>query len=170
MTAIAQQDTGMITGQVLDGSGSAIPAATVVLIQTDTNVRTTVNTNADGLFVATPMRIGTYSISVETRGFKKSVRDGVSLRVQDRLRIDFRLEIGELSESVTVTSEAPILQSETSSLGQVIATKPVSELPLNGRNFIQLIALTPGCLHPAAQQFALSGFSYRDQREPDSEQ
>lgn len=145
---LAQQDTGMITGQVVDSSGSAVPSATVALVNSATNVKTTVNTNSDGLFVATPMRIGVYSISVEARGFKKSVRDNVGLRVQDRLRVDFQLEVGQISESVEVTSEAPILQSETSSLGQVIASKPVSELPLNGRNFIQLIALTPGAYIP----------------------
>ncbi|MFN7923306.1 MAG: carboxypeptidase regulatory-like domain-containing protein [Bryobacteraceae bacterium] len=146
--AVAQQDTGMITGSVLDSTGSAVPSATVSLVNTGTNVRTTVTTNADGLFVATPMRIGVYTISVEAKGFKKSFRDNIALRVQDRLRVDFALEVGELTESIMVTSEAPILQSETSSLGQVIATKPVSELPLNGRNFIQLIALTPGAYIP----------------------
>jgi hypothetical protein len=144
----AQQDTGMITGQILDATGSAIPSATVLLVNTGTNAQTSVSTNSDGLFVAAPLRIGAYSITVEARGFKKSVRDNITLRVQDRLRIDFRLEVGEVSESVDVTSEAPLLQSETSSLGQVIATKPVSELPLNGRNFVQLIALTPGAYIP----------------------
>jgi len=145
---MAQQDTGMITGQVLDATGSAVPGATILLVNAGTNVRTSVVTNDDGLFVATPLRIGIYSITVEARGFKKSVRDDLALRVQDRLRVDFQLEVGEVSESVEVTSEAPLLQSETSSLGQVIATKPVSELPLNGRNFIQLIALTPGAYIP----------------------
>jgi hypothetical protein len=148
-TAIrAQQDTGMITGIVLDGTGSAVPGANVQLVNMATNVRTAVTTDSDGLFVATPLRIGVYSVSVEAKGFKKAVRDMVTLRVQDRLRVDFRLELGEVSESVSVTAEAPLLQSETSSLGQVIATKPLSELPLNGRNFIQLIALTPGAYIP----------------------
>ena len=144
----AQQDTGIITGQISDATGSVIPSATVVLVNTGSNVRTTVETNADGIFVATPMRIGVYSITVQAKGFKKSVREGVTLRVQDRLRVDFQLEVGEVTETVEVTAEAPLLQSETSSLGQVIATKPVSELPLNGRNFIQLIALTPGAYIP----------------------
>src|SRR3989442_5061989 len=147
-TMYAQQDTGMITGQVLDATGSAIPLATVLLVNTGTNVQTSVSPNSDGLFVATPLRIGVYSITVEAKGFKKSVRDNITLLVQDRLRIDFRLEVGEVSESVEVTAEAPLLQSETSSLGQVIATKLITELPLNGRNFIQLIALTPGAYIP----------------------
>ena len=145
---LAQQDTGMITGQVSDATGAAVPGAVVQVVNMATNVGTGVVTDNDGLFVATPLRIGVYSISVEAKGFKKAVRDNITLRVQDRLRVDFRLEVGEVTESVQVTAEAPLLQSETTSLGQVIATKPVSELPLNGRNFIQLIALTPGAHIP----------------------
>src|SRR5947207_132909 len=144
----AQQDTGMITGQVLDATGSAIPSAKVLLVNTGTNGQTSVLTNNDGLFVAAPLRIGVYSVTVEVKGFKKAVRENITLRVQDRLPLDFRLEVGEVTEYVQVAAEAPILQSETSSLGQVIATKPVTELPLNGRNFIQLIALTPGAYIP----------------------
>jgi hypothetical protein len=144
----AQQDTGMITGQVMDATGSAIPSARVLLVNTGTNVQTSVLTNSDGLFVAAPLRIGVYAVTIEAKGFKKSVRDNIALRVQDRLPLDFQLEVGDVTESVQVVAEAPILQSETSSLGQVIAVKPVSELPLNGRNFIQLIALTPGAYIP----------------------
>src|SRR5436309_10764010 len=144
----AQQDTGIITGVVTDRSGSAVPNATVTLLNTGTNTSMSVTTDNDGLFVATPLRIGSYTIAVEARGFKKSVRENILLRVQDRLRIDFELEVGQLTETIEVTAGAPLLQSETTSLGQVIATKPVSELPLNGRNFIQLIALTPGAYIP----------------------
>ena len=149
VVGFAQQDTGIITGVVTDQSGSAVPECHPgSLLNTATNTSTTVKTDNDGLFVATPLRIGTYTISVEARGFKKTVRENVLLRVQDRLRIDFSLEVGQLTETIEVTAEAPLLQSETTSLGQVIATKPVSELPLNGRNFIQLIALTPGAYIP----------------------
>ena len=144
----AQQDTGIITGVVTDPSGSAIPNAAIVLVNVGTNARTKVTTDEGGLFVATPLRIGTYTISIEAPGFKRSVQEEVVLRVQDRLRIDFKLEVGQLSDTIEVSAEAPLLQSETTSLGQVIATKPISELPLNGRNFIQLIALTPGAYVP----------------------
>ena len=148
VSCYAQQDTGTITGVVADPSGSAIPKAAVRFLNTGTNTATTVITDSEGLFVATPLRIGNYAISVEAPGFKKTVREDVLLRVQDRLRVDFRLEVGQLNETIEVTTEAPLLQSETTSLGQVITTKPVSELPLNGRNFIQLIALTPGAYIP----------------------
>src|SRR5205823_4319806 len=103
---------------------------------------------ADGIFVATPLRIGTYSVAVEAKGFKKAVRDGIRLNVQDRLRVDFRLELGDITQTVEITAEAPLLQSESTSLGQVIETKRVLELPLNGRNFIQLIALATGAYIP----------------------
>lgn len=146
--SFAQQDTGVITGVVTDPTGSAVPNATVALLNTGTNTSTAITTDSNGLFVATPLRIGTYTIGVEARGFKKSVREDVLLRVQDRLRIDFRLEVGQITETIEVSAEAALLQSETTSLGQVIATRPVSELPLNGRNFIQLIALTPGAYIP----------------------
>jgi len=145
---VAQQDTGMITGLVTDSSGAAVPDAVVTVANRDTNISVKVTTGGDGIFVATPLRIGAYSVSVEARGFKKSVQDGIPLRVQDRLRADFRLEVGEITQTVEVTAEVPLLQSETSSLGQVMDTRRVAELPLNGRNFIQLIALTPGAYIP----------------------
>jgi hypothetical protein len=89
---------------------------------------------------------GVYAVSVELAGFKKETREGIVLRVQDRLRIDFKLEPGNLAESLTVTGEAPLVQSETSSLGQVIDASQIQGLPLNGRNFIDLATLTAGVI------------------------
>src|SRR5712692_3694315 len=145
---LAQQDTGMITGQVTDSTGSAVPDAVVTVVNRDTNIGVKVSTGNDGIFVATPLRIGLYSVTVEAKGFKKAVQDGIQLRVQDRLRIDFRLEVGEITQTIEVSAAAPLLQSESTSLGQVIETKRVVELPLNGRNFIQLIALATGAYIP----------------------
>src|SRR5215510_7458765 len=127
---LAQQDTGLITGQVTDPTGSAVPDAAVTVVNRDTNIGVKVSTGSDGIFVATPLRIGLYSVTVEAKGFKKAVQDGIQLRVQDRLRVDFRLEVGEITQTVEVVGEAPLLQSETTSLGQVIETKRVVELPL----------------------------------------
>ena len=143
-----QQDAASITGQVTDASGLAVANATVTVTNRDTNVSVRVATGQDGLYVATPLRIGVYKVDVEAKGFKKTVRDEIPLRVQDRLRVDFRLEVGDLTQTIEVTAEAPLLQSESTSLGQVIATRPVSELPLNGRNFIQLVALSTGAYIP----------------------
>ena len=144
----AQQDAASITGQVTDPTGLAVTNAVINVTNRETNVSLRVETGADGLYVATPLRIGTYTVDVEAKGFKKTVRDGIPLRVQDRLRLDFRLEVGDLTQTIEVSAEAPLLQSESTSLGQVIATRPVSELPLNGRNFIQLIALSTGAYIP----------------------
>lgn len=148
LTVSAQQDTGMITGLITDPAGAAVPGAKVTLLHKGTNISGAVVTDSEGFFSATPLRIGTYSVTAEAPGFKKALRDEVTLRVQDRLRLDFRLELGETTETIEVSAQAPLLQSETSSLGQVMSTKPVTELPLNGRNFIQLIALTPGAYVP----------------------
>src|SRR5262249_11247598 len=148
LNSFPQQDTGMITGEVSDSTGSAVPGASVTVTNRDTNVNTKVITGSDGIFVATPLRIGNYTVMVEAKGFKKAVRDGIQLSVQDRLRVDFRLELGDVTQTVEITAEAPLLQSESTSLGQVIETKRVVELPLNGRNFIQLIALATGAYIP----------------------
>lgn len=144
----AQQDAASITGQVTDASNLAVAGANVTVTNRDTNVSVRILTGQDGLYVATPLRIGVYKVEVEAKGFKKSVRDEIPLRVQDRLRADFQLELGEITQTIRVSAEAPLLQSESTSLGQVIATRPVSELPLNGRNFIQLIALSTGAYIP----------------------
>src|SRR5437667_8932268 len=100
----AQQDTGIITGVVTDRSGSAVPNATVALLNTGTNTSIRVTTDNDGLFVATPLRIVSYTIAVEARGFKKSVCGNILLRVSDRLRIAFELEVGQLTETIEVTA------------------------------------------------------------------
>src|SRR5262249_32014678 len=139
IAAFPQQDTGMITGELTDASGSAVPGAIVTVTNRDTNVTVKVVSGSDGIFVPTPLPIGLYSVTAEAKGFKKALRDGIQLNVQDRLRVDFRLELGDVTQTVEITGEAPLLQSESTSLGQVIETKRVLELPLNGRNFIQLI-------------------------------
>ena len=146
--SVAQQDTGMITGQVTDGNGFAVPAASVAVTNRDTNVGIKVVTGSDGIFVATPLKIGMYSLQVEAKGFKKALRDGIQIQVQDRVRLDFQLEVGDVTQTVEVQASAPLLQSESTSLGEVINQRSVAELPLNGRNFTQLIVLAPGAYIP----------------------
>src|SRR5581483_1570311 len=144
----AQQDTGIITGLVTDPSGLAIPGAQVIVTNRDTNLKLNVATGNDGIYVATPLKIGRYSIEVHAQGFARVVRDGITLQVQDRLRVDFQLQVGDVTQTIEVQASSPILQSETTSLGQVIASRSVSDLPLNGRNFTQLIVLAPGAYIP----------------------
>ena len=107
-----------------------------------------VKTGAEGSYTTPPLRIGTYSVTVEAPGFKRAIREALTLNVQDRLPVSFTLEIGDMQQSVEVNTDAPLLQSETSSLGQVIETKKMVDLPLNGRNFIKLITLSTGAYVP----------------------
>jgi hypothetical protein len=142
--ARAQVDTGSILGSVHDPSGAAVEGATLTITETKTNSVTSVKTNGAGDYIATPLRIGTYSVSVEFPGFKKETRSDVVLRVQDRLRINFKLEVGGRNEAVVVSGEAPLVQTETSSMGEVIESRQIEALPLNGRNYLDLATLTVG--------------------------
>ena len=90
------------------------------------------------------MRLGHYRISAAAQGFGTETRAGIELRVQDRLEVNFELQVGATTAEVTVTEAAPLLESETSSLGQVVEHKTITDLPLNGRNFIQLATLGAG--------------------------
>lgn len=135
-------------GRVLDASGATVPGAAITITNVLTNLRVTVNTDTNGDYIATPLRIGTYRLETEISGFKKTVQNGIVLRVQDRLRIDLLLEVGAVSERVEVTAVETLLQTQTSSLGQVFETRPIQDLPLNGRSYIQLITLAAGAFVP----------------------
>jgi hypothetical protein len=143
-----QQDTGVITGKVLDESGAPIANASVEIKNVGTGIASKVITSQDGSYTTPPLRIGTYSVTVEAKGFKRAIRDNLILNVQDRLPVSFTLPVGDVQQSIEVMGEAPILQSETSSLGQVVDTRKMVDLPLNGRNFIQLITLSTGAYVP----------------------
>ena len=112
-------------------------------------------TGADGTYATNPLRNGLYDVAAESTGFKTSVREGINLRVQDRLEIDFTLEIGDVTETVEVTAAEPLLQTQTSSVGQVMETRAIEDLPLNGRSYIQLITLAAGAFRSATAQFDL---------------
>ncbi|HYK89163.1 MAG TPA: TonB-dependent receptor [Acidobacteriota bacterium] len=141
---MAQVDTGTIVGTVKDATGAVLPNATIVITAVDTGIKTTVSTGAAGTYVATPLRIGEYTVAAEAAGFKTETRKNIVLQVQDRLRIDFELQVGDRTDQVVVEAAPPALQTETSSLGDVITSNQVTSLPLNGRDYTQLAALTAG--------------------------
>lgn len=143
---LAQVDTGVITGTVSDPSGAVIPGVKIVVTHVDTNMRTETTSNSSGFYSAPALRTGRYSVAVTANGFKPETRTGIDLRVQERLAIDFVLQVGASASEVTITAQAPLLESETSSLGQVVEARTIQDLPLNGRNFIQLATLTAGTL------------------------
>jgi hypothetical protein len=131
-----------ITGRVVDPSGAAVPGAVVGVKNIDTGIQTGVTTNAEGYYSIPLLPPGQYTIAVELSGFRSQTRSGISLDVQQSARLDFTLELGTLSESVEVRT--PIVDAQTSSLGHVIDNTRVRELPLNGRNPLELTRLTPG--------------------------
>lgn len=140
----AQVETGKIVGSVKDTSGAVLAGTAVTAIETQTNVEKTIRTNNDGEYVFTELKSGEYTVSVEHAGFKKAKQAPFKLDVNQVVRIDFVLNVGTISEEVVVTAAQPLVESETSSLGQVIEQSRVNDLPLDGRNFVQLAYLTPG--------------------------
>ena len=145
---MAQQDAGAIVGTATDPAGAVIPGITVSVINTATNMTTTLTTDQNGDYTAIALKIGTYRVEAQGPGFKKSVQDNIELRVQDRLRVDLRMQVGDVTEIVEVAGISPLLQTQTSSVGQVMETKTITDLPLNGRSYLQLIVLAPGAFIP----------------------
>src|SRR5882724_1696477 len=141
--AFAQTSAG-VKGVVTDSSGALVPGATIVVTNLDTGARRETATNESGVYQFPLLQPGRYTITARKQGFKQATRDGVQLELNQIAQIDFILTAGDVNETIEVQSSAPILESNTSSVGQVIETKAVSDLPLNGRNFAQLAILGPG--------------------------
>jgi Carboxypeptidase regulatory-like domain/TonB dependent receptor len=140
----AQVDTATIVGTVQDSSGAVVPGASVTATAVGTNIKTSTHTDNGGSYVIAPLKIGGYTVSVEAQGFKLETRSGVVLQVQDRLRVDFSLQVGAMTEAVNIAAEVPLVQTESSALGNVIGSRQISDLPLNGRDYTQLATLTAG--------------------------
>jgi hypothetical protein len=157
----AQTTSGSIVGTVTDPSGGVIAGASVTITNTDTGIAVKTTTDNAGNYVATPLQVGRYSVAVEAAGFKKSVRSDITVNVQDRIRADAALEVGAVTDTVQVEAEAPLLQTDTSYLGQVVDSQRIVDLPLNGRFFTRLAVLTAGTLPtaPGARDERTGGFS-----------
>jgi outer membrane receptor protein involved in Fe transport len=153
----AQQVTGDIVGTVMDINGGVVPNANVVVKNLGTDDTRTGTSNGEGEFTFTLLQPGLYSVTVDSKGFKSFVQSSVTLAVGERFRITALLEIGEASEKVFVTSEGPALQTDDSTLQAVVDSKAVEELPLNGRNFVQLAQLVPGANEGSSHSAASGG-------------
>jgi hypothetical protein len=140
----AQTTAGAIVGTVTDPSGAIIGGASITVTNVETGITTKATTDAAGNYVVTPLPNGKYSVAVEAAGFKRSVRSDIILNVQDRLRLDVALEVGAVTDTVEVQAAAPILETDTSYLGQVVDSQRIVDLPLNGRFFTRLAVLTAG--------------------------
>jgi hypothetical protein len=144
VTGLAQVDTGTVVGTIKDASGAVVPNATATATNVDTGIKTAVKSASDGNYVITPVKIGRYSISAEAAGFRTEVRQNIVLDVQQTIRLDFSLRVGSVTETTNVTGDAPLLDTQDASLGDVVASQQIEQLPLNGRRYTDLATLTAG--------------------------
>src|SRR5713101_10154854 len=148
------QTFGEISGQVADSTGGAIPGAKITATNVNTNAMRSAVSNGAGIYTFPSLQPGVYNVRVEKSGFKAVTRTSVQLEVQQSARLDFELPLGQVSESVEVSAEAALLSSENATVGTVIDNQRIVELPLNGRNFLSLVALAPNVSYgfPSAGQ------------------
>ena len=158
----AQGITGSITGTVTDPSGAVIAGATVTVKQIDTNAVKTIVTSDAGTYTITQLQPGHYTVNVEKAGFKASTQSGITLAIDETAVINAQLTVGSQQEVVEVTSTGPVIQTEDSSVGQVIDSQAIENTPLNGRlSVMGLIALAPGMQGVGAQdQMATRGLTF----------
>ena len=146
IVAQAQESRATLLGRVIDPSGALVSGATVRVTNTTTGVTVSTSTNDSGAYEIPYLNPGIYRLEVEMAGFRKAVRDGIELRVSDRLTLDVSLTIGDVAESVVVTGETPLLEASTASVGIVMNERQVAELPVIGGNPFYLSRLAPGVL------------------------
>ena len=142
--ARAQTPTGEISGVVVDPSGSAVPGVTITLTSAATNAVREVQTNSAGLYVIPAIPPGRYVLKAQISGFRAIERRDIDVQVGSSNRIPITLELGDLTETVEIRGGAPLIQSSSASIGTVIENRSIVELPLNGRNYLQLASLIPG--------------------------
>jgi hypothetical protein len=142
----AQVNTSAIAGMVTDASGSVIPNANVTVTQAATGLVRKVTTSESGEYVVAQLGPGVYEVKVETQGFQQAIAKGVTLDIAQRERVDFALTVGAVTEQVEVSARAELAETESASLGQVIERRVIQDLPLNGRNYLTLGALSPGVI------------------------
>jgi Carboxypeptidase regulatory-like domain len=148
VSAAAQIGGGALAGHVTDQAGAAIAGATVTITAVGTNLSRTATTGLEGTYLVTGLTPGAYRIHIETNGFRPLTREGIRLATGETVRLNMQLDVGALSEAVTVVADASLLRSETPGLGHVIDNRKVVDLPLNGRSFITLASLVPGVAVP----------------------
>jgi len=152
--------TGNITGTVRDPQGAAVPKAEITILDEKTGTSRTLSATDDGFYNATSLPAGIYTISTAPTGFKKTVITGVDLHVNENKTVNLDLQVGQVTEIVTVTSEAAPVELRSGEVSSLISEKQVTELPLNGRNYAQLALMVPG-VSPVTQAGAGGAFASR---------
>src|SRR5207237_7532776 len=158
----AQVDTGTILGTVKDASGAVVAGAKVTIVHEEQAFTLSRVTRADGTYIFTPIRLGTYRVEVEAPGFRKAVRRGIELTLQQQAVVDVNLETGQLEEAVEVVAELPLLQTQTGEVSHTLTAATIQDLPLNGRDYTALARLSAGTARPqqgarAPLQFTANG-------------
>jgi hypothetical protein len=145
----AQAVTGTLLGNIIDSTGAAVPGATVTATETQTNISRSTTTNEAGYYLLASLTNGTYEVSAELTGFRKIVRKDVRVDVNTTVRVDLTLEVGGLTEDVTVAAETPVLQTDRTDTGRLLESKMLAEIPLTfNRNFQSVLMVVPGTTRP----------------------
>src|SRR5438445_6637469 len=147
---IHAQVTATVSGRVEDASGAAVPGASVTVTSLETGAGRTATTNETGTYRVLSLPVGRYEVKAELAGFKSALQTSVNLAVGEEAVVNLRLEVGQLQQEVTVTTEAPIVNTTTASLSGLVGEREVKDLPLNGRSFDNLITLNPGAVNYSA--------------------
>jgi hypothetical protein len=155
-SALAQFESASVLGYVHDSSGAAVTNSSVTLTNTATGISQTKTTDSEGKYEFPSVQIGNYKVTAEAQGFSRAVTESFAVQTNARQRVDVTLQAGSVSEEVTVTSAAQLLDTETSSHSTVIGTKQVEDLPLNGRSYADLVLLVPGARKSALENTTTS--------------
>jgi Carboxypeptidase regulatory-like domain len=161
--ALAQLTTADILGTVTDATGAVVPNANIVLTNLGTNEKRTTQSNASGDYNFTLLPVGHYSVSIQATGFEASITKDLSVEAGDRARNDVHLQAGSANTVVEVTAQTPLLQADNATVSSTVTAKAVQDLPLNGRNFVQLVDLVPGA-NPGSGNSLSSGGRPDDRR------
>jgi len=153
------QATGSILGTITDSSGAVIVGAKVFVTNVSTNVTRETLTNGAGYYQVDNLIPGEYTLAGEMQGFKKAVRGKFELQLAQSARVDLAMEVGEVTQTVEITAAAPLLNTTDAVVGQVVGVRDTRELPLNGRNYLQLAALVPGTAQYGLRSFYNSGLT-----------
>jgi outer membrane receptor protein involved in Fe transport len=167
---MAQKDAASLEGRVVDARGAVVAQASVTAINVDTSLTYRAESNSGGEWAISPVRIGSYRIQITAKGFKSSIEGPLTLDVQQRQRVDVTLVPGEVTENVEVRGTSPLIQTDSSELGQVVDSQTMVGIPLNGRNPVQLAQLTVGVTvsEPGARDAGGFGFSASGSRSLDN--
>lgn len=155
----AQTTSGAIVGDVTDSSGAAVADAKIVVTNTGTGLTREIASDASGAYRVQPLNPGTYDVSITKSGFQTQVAKGIALEVAQVAKLDFKLTVGAVTETVNVTAAAPVLQTQEASVGNTVTTFDVSRIPVNGRNYTRLIMLMPGSSDQGGSQSKGTGES-----------